>query len=62
MKFILLAAIAAVLSLPVTPMMAKTGSGLAMPLGFGDSQPAERRSGRCTGGEARFFVVGCGGV
>jgi hypothetical protein len=63
MKMLMLAAVAATLSLPATPILAMNGQGI-------DSVPAfvigknlvERRSGRCPSGEGRPYVSGCGGA
>ena len=63
MKMILLAAVAATLSLPCAPLTAMAGPAAD---GFvqapGAQQIVERRSKRCPGGESRPFVAGCGGA
>lgn len=62
MKHLVLAALAASLAASVAPAFAKTGLTLAETPAIRTQQDIERRSGRCPGGEMRFFVPGCGGV
>lgn len=63
MKHILLAVVAATLSVSVAPAFAKSDLAFGVaPAAIGAPQDIERRSGRCPGGELRFFVPGCSGV
>jgi len=61
-KPLFLAAAAMILSLSVTPLTAVAqAKAVAAPVDM--SQPDfGRKSGRCPGGEIRFFVPGCSGV
>jgi hypothetical protein len=62
MKHLLLAALAASFAASVVPAFAKTELTLGQGAAVSPQQDIERRSGRCPGGERRFFVSGCGGV
>lgn len=63
MKTILLAIVAATFSVSVAPAFAKSDLTFGLvPASVGAPQDIERRSGRCPGGELRFFVPGCSGV
>jgi hypothetical protein len=63
MKLLLLAAVAATLSASVAPAMAIAPTATtAAATQAGSPSEIARRSGRCPGGERRFYVVGCGGV
>lgn len=63
MKLLVLAAVLASFGMASAPVVAMETLGLdgVMPAD-GASQPIERRSGRCPGGESRPYVRGCSGV
>lgn len=59
MKTLLLACTVAILALPVAPVLAQGHATVVAPT---TAQTIDRKSGRCPGGEIRFFVPGCSGV
>jgi hypothetical protein len=63
MKLLVLAALVATSGMASAPVVAMETLvlGGVMPAD-GVSQPIERRSGRCPGGESRPYVRGCSGV